>query len=459
MSNFQSKPFTFLLQLLNRGQERSVKIKKNILEGILIKGGSILVSLVMVPLTIDYINPTRYGIWLTISSVVGWFSFFDIGLTQGLRNKFAEAKTRGDDHAAQSYVSTAYAILGGIFFTIWALFMVVNQFLNWPQLLGLSADMGPEVSILAVIVFTYFCIQFVFKIISTILTADQQPSKASAIDLFGQLLSLVFVLVLTKTTGSSLVMLGIALCLSPLLVFMVANAYFFGGIYKKYRPLISKINLAYTKDLLSLGVVFFVIQIAFIIQFQTANFIISKNFGPTEVVSYHIVYKYFGMLEMVTIIFVAPFWSASTEAYLKGDFDWIKGSMKKYNLLNILLFGVSLVMLLLSNFVYDLWLGKGTIHIDFMLSFCGFLYFNFAIFGAKYVKFLNGISALRLQFFSSLVTPILYLVSSLIMIKVFHLGVYSVFISAIFASFNSFILAPIQYSQIIEKNKRGIWAK
>jgi hypothetical protein len=116
-------------------------------------------------------------------------------------------------------------------------------------------------------------------------------------------------------------------------------------------------------------------------------------------------------------------------------------------------------MLLLSNFVYDLWLGKGTVHIDFMLSFCGFLYFNFAIFGAKYVKFLNGISALRLQFFSSLVTPILYLVSSLIMIKVFHLGVYSVFISAIFASFNSFILAPIQYSQIIEKNKRGIWAK
>jgi hypothetical protein len=33
--------------------------------------------------------PTRYEIWLTLSSIVGWFSFFDVGLGHGLRNKFA----------------------------------------------------------------------------------------------------------------------------------------------------------------------------------------------------------------------------------------------------------------------------------------------------------------------------------------------------------------------------------
>ena len=45
----------------------------------------------LVPLTIHYINPTRYGIWLTVSSIIGWVSFFDIGFGNGLRNKFAEA--------------------------------------------------------------------------------------------------------------------------------------------------------------------------------------------------------------------------------------------------------------------------------------------------------------------------------------------------------------------------------
>src|SRR5690606_7162947 len=78
--------------LLNSGQERSIKAKKNIAISLAIKGVSICISFIMVPLTIDYINPSRYGIWLTLSSIVGWFSFFDVGLTQGLRNKFAEAK-------------------------------------------------------------------------------------------------------------------------------------------------------------------------------------------------------------------------------------------------------------------------------------------------------------------------------------------------------------------------------
>jgi O-antigen/teichoic acid export membrane protein len=124
-------------EILNRikssftsGHERSIKAKKNILASLVIRGCSIAISLVLVPLTINYINTSRYGIWLTLSSIVAWLSFFDIGLTQGLRNKFAEAKARGDDALAQIYVSTTYALLAIIFCAIW-LPLCANNFLNW----------------------------------------------------------------------------------------------------------------------------------------------------------------------------------------------------------------------------------------------------------------------------------------------------------------------------------------
>lgn len=81
---------------LNVGHARSIKVKKNIAASLLIKGGSISISLILVPLTINYINPSRYGIRLKLASIVAWFSFFDIGLTQGLPNNFAEAKSRAD---------------------------------------------------------------------------------------------------------------------------------------------------------------------------------------------------------------------------------------------------------------------------------------------------------------------------------------------------------------------------
>ena len=49
-----------------KGNERSVAVKKNIAVSLVLKCISILVSLQVVPLTIGYVNPTKYGIWLTL---------------------------------------------------------------------------------------------------------------------------------------------------------------------------------------------------------------------------------------------------------------------------------------------------------------------------------------------------------------------------------------------------------
>src|SRR3954469_4488195 len=228
---------TLVKGFISKGHQRSVKAKKNIIVSFFLKGISIAISLIFVPLTINYINPSRYGIWLTLSAIVGWFSFFDIGLSHGLKNKFAEAKAKGDDSLAQTYVSTAYGILAIVFCSIWIVFLVVNHFLNWSRILNIPESLQNDVSILAIIVFTYFCLQFVLKIISSVLIADQQPSKVSLIDVLGQLLSLAFIFVLIKTTQGSLVKLGIALCASPLVVLIGANFFLFSGPYKKYRPL------------------------------------------------------------------------------------------------------------------------------------------------------------------------------------------------------------------------------
>ena len=147
------KSISLITNLLTKGHERSVKAKKNILASFLIRGGSIAISLVLVPLTINYVNPSKYGIWLTLSSIVAWFSFFDIGLTQGLRNRFAEAKAKAEDHISQVYVSTTYAILGIVFTSVWIIYLIINPFLNWSSIINVEESMGRELSILALIVF------------------------------------------------------------------------------------------------------------------------------------------------------------------------------------------------------------------------------------------------------------------------------------------------------------------
>lgn len=142
MINSIVKPFTFIKSLINKGHSRSVNAKKNILASFLIRGCSIAVSLILVPLTIHYVNPTQYGIWLTLSSIISWFGFFDIGFGNGLRNKFTEALAKDQHKLARIYVSTTYAILTIIIIIVLILFFVSIRFstglkylilrLRWP---------------------------------------------------------------------------------------------------------------------------------------------------------------------------------------------------------------------------------------------------------------------------------------------------------------------------------------
>lgn len=459
MSIIDSEPVQFFLKFITKGHERSVRAKKNIISSLLIKGLSIGISFITLPITLNYVDSTTYGVWLTMSSVVAWFVFFDIGLTQGLRNRFAEAKANGDDDLARIYVSTTYAILGIIFSIVWIAFMLLNQFFDWSKILNVPSAISHEVSMLAIIVFSYFCITFVFRIITTILLADQFPAKSSLIDLAGQIIALMIILILVRATEGSLVKLGLAFCISPLTVLIGANVILFRGKYKKYSPSFTWIKFSYAKDLFNLGLKFFIIQLAAIIQYQTANFIIARNFGTADVTAYNVVYKYFGIPYMIFNIFLVPFWSASTEAFQKNDVIWIKNGIKRYNQLNLLILLGTILMLILSGPFYKLWLGEGKVVVPFSLSFWGFIYFNVMMFGGKYVQLLNGLSYLRIQFISSVISPFVYLVIVMFLIRHFQMGVYSIFIASAIANFNGLILAPLQYHLVIIRKRKGIWIK
>ena len=69
------------------GDARSEKNKKNIVVSAGIKIADTMVHLLLVPLTLGYLNAYEYGIWLTLNSILAWINSFDIGLGNGLRNK------------------------------------------------------------------------------------------------------------------------------------------------------------------------------------------------------------------------------------------------------------------------------------------------------------------------------------------------------------------------------------
>jgi len=70
----------FYKSFLTRGHQRTIRAKKNIGISFISKAVSILISFLIVPLTLSYVGKVEYGIWMTLSSIIHWFTFFDIGL-------------------------------------------------------------------------------------------------------------------------------------------------------------------------------------------------------------------------------------------------------------------------------------------------------------------------------------------------------------------------------------------
>jgi len=128
-----------LLTRYRASDTRSKEVVHNVMLATLMKVVSVVASLLIVPMTISYINPARYGIWLTLSSIIGWVNFFDLGLGNGFRNRFAEAKAHGDTLLARRLVSTTYFAISSIVVVVLMAALAANAFIDWSKVLKVSA--------------------------------------------------------------------------------------------------------------------------------------------------------------------------------------------------------------------------------------------------------------------------------------------------------------------------------
>lgn len=438
-------------KIITTGSERSVKAKKNILGMLFLKGGNIFIGLMLVPMTINYVDSENYGIWLTLSSMVAWMSFFNIGINNGLKNKLGEALANGDLDLGKKYVSTTYAMLCLIFIPLMLILLFVVPFIDWYSVLNISESVGNSLLASICILIVYFCLNFVLSTINMVLQADQNPAGASSRDLVQQVLSLAIIWILTLTTKGSLLNLCVALCASPLVVSGFFNITLFTGRYKAIAPSFKSIDFKIVPSLLNLGVKFFIIQMAGIIQYQMSNFLILKYIGATEVTAYNIAYKYISVLWMVWSIMTTPIWAAVTDAIAKGDFNWIRNTQKRY--LKLLMFFIigGVLMVVVSPWVYKIWIGD-SVSITPLLSVFVFLYIWVMMYGNVYVSILNGAGKLNLQMYSCLVSPLVFLGVFSICNHVFNLGAISVLIASILSNFNGFLIAPIQCRRFLRNS-------
>ena len=441
-------------KIYNSDNPRSNLIKKNIVQSFCVKGISILASLLLVPMTIGYISSELYGIWLTLFSVIHWLSFFDIGFGNGLRNKLGEAVALKKFHLGKIYVSSTYFVITLIFAPLGLICYVLTPLVNWADFLNVDVKYNEVLIDTAQIIVASFCIHMILKLLQNVAFAYQMSAFSAFLDMSGQLLSLVFIYIMTLTMAPDLANVALVFCFIPLIVFLLASIACYCTLFREVAPNISWVEKKAIKRVFNLGGEFFVIQIAALILFQMINILISRMSGPDMVTSYNIVYKYMSTALMFVTIILTPSWSAFTDAYVKRDISWMTNIYKRFIQLYWITVAVIFVCIVVSPWVYKAWIGD-KVEIPSLLTVLIGLYMCIYVWCNFHSLIINGTGKIKFQLYTAVAMMIIFLPLAIVLGHLF--GVYGILFAMILVNLPGVFYGRYQVKRLITFTAKGIF--
>ncbi|MBR5084587.1 MAG: MATE family efflux transporter [Prevotella sp.] len=442
---------------IKTSHQRSSLLVKNILVSFLIKGWSAVVVFMMVPVTLHCLGEYKNGVWLTISSLLLWIDNMDIGLGNGLRNKLAIYLAHNDTERARSLVSSTFAMLTCIMIPAMVILLSLIYFGDMYGFLNVSHDRVSSLDTILIITIVFVCSTFIFKLIGNFYMGLQLPAVSNLLVCLGQTIALIGTYIVYISGSHSLMLIALVNTAAPFIVYLLAYPITFYYKYPHLRPSFHLVDMNEAKSVMSMGIKFFVMQISGVVLFMTANILISKLFSPQMVTPYQITYRYFSLMLVVFTVICMPFWNATTDAFERGDMAWIQRANKKLNLMTIGIFVGMIMMVLLSNYVYRIWIDKNTV-IDIKMSIAMAIYIFILIVSMRYSYFINGIGKLWLQLIFTTSAAILFIPLAYIIAHFKHDIIWFI---AVMCAVNipGLIVNRIQFSKLINGKASGIWIK
>ena len=360
------------------------------------KGLTLLMGFVSVPLTVHYLGAERYGVWLTISSLLLWVALTDFGLAgYALVNVLSEAVGNDDRESAGHYAASAFWALATIALIIGVVFAAAFNFIPWRAVFRVSdATSTQELEWTCALVFALFVINLPLSLLRSIYNAHQDGYLANIWGIGSGVVSLLGLIIVTRLHGG-LPQLVIAVSGVPALV-LLANAYHaFVRRYPWLAPAPTAVRWICVRRLLTLGSKYMVMQLASLGIYQSQAMIITQTLGPSQVVIFVVAYKVIALPMDLAYMGTVPFVSAFGEAKARRDWSWIKSAYKNATFASVAL-GVPLAaaLALVSKPVIIIWAGPAAVP-DYHLVLWLFIYSALGIYFMMAGQLLCGVERLE----------------------------------------------------------------
>jgi O-antigen/teichoic acid export membrane protein len=309
---------------------------------------SAIVPLALIPVTLSYLGPDLYGLWMAVIALTGMAAFADLGLGNGLLTRLAPCCASGDSRLARRYITSAYAMVTGIALSGCAVLWLTSGLIPWRTVFNAPTSIAAaDARALTLTCLTAFLLNMPLSLVNRIQFAYRLGATSNLWQAAGAASSLPLALGAVHIDSPAVVVVAAAVT-GPVLVNVVSTGWTFSRKLPELAPTRQALDPTIGRQLLKISGLFGVVTILMTVADNADSLIIAHAQGLAEVTAYAVPARLFIQLGVIVMLVNQPFWPAHGEALAAGRLSWVRRTSRRMTV-------VSTVIVLLPAAALVLW--------------------------------------------------------------------------------------------------------
>lgn len=338
-----------------------------------------LVSIISLPLTINYLGSERFGMMETIIALIMMLSFADLGLGFGLQNRIAELENNQDEKKLHRAISSVFYVLVFFAMILAVFFYLLFHMVAWDKLFNVKSELAiSEAPVAVLFFFVCFIIQIPFSIVRKVQVGLQEGYINEIWRSIGNIVGLGgLLLVIYWKLGVPYIILAIY---GSNAIFLILN-FLSQFIWKRSHlfPKWSEFDLEVFKGLYKDGLVFLGLQVSTIVLTSSDRILIAQMISAEAVTIYSVGYRLAMIFATPLDAFVSPLLPAFNDALAKQDLAWIKRILgRAFRIILIVSSTLGIFLYFGGNKIIEIWIREEDIQlsISVLLAFSAFILYT-----------------------------------------------------------------------------------
>jgi O-antigen/teichoic acid export membrane protein len=340
-------------------ESRNRAIRLAVLTSILSKFGTMLLRLISIPIAIRVLGMEEFGVYATVTMVVGMIDMMHVGIGPALTQGIAKALAKGDRNREQGVFATAVLLSAGLTVAVAIALAVLVVAVPVTVLFGENfAPFAESMRRACGIAILIVVVELICLVAERARDGYLETRYNNAWGAAGNFIGAIGLFIGVKffpTIEFLLLAINGSVALAKLANtthLLIARPYLW--------PKFERFRRALVKPLLFDGARFSVTYLmSALIEYNAIAYLIGRLSGPHSVGLYNIMvtvhFSATGIVQMVTI----PLWPAIVDAHSRGDTAWIRKSSRRIRFMGPA-FGLAATigMVALGPWAFPLWVGE-----------------------------------------------------------------------------------------------------